>query len=281
MAAVIKGVTGPEQTVPMDLAPEHKSGLPLKSPFLAAAGCWGFANEYSNLIEFGLLGALITNPISWHPRKPARGEHARAVSSGIALHTGFPNPGLRAGLRRFGPKWERLDCPVIVHLALDDADQARKCVDRLEDMENVLAIELGFRHDEDPRAAAAIMSTASQGLLPVVVQTPFSRASEFAVLAKQNGAQALSVSAPPRAALNTEKGWFEGRLYGGGMFAHALQVVRGLSHETDLPIIAAAGIHSTAHARALLSAGAQAVQLQSVVWIAPTKVKAMLESWKH
>lgn len=268
-------------SIELDLATDHKSGFPLKSPLLAASGCWGFSNEYADLIEMDLLGALITNPISWHPRKPARGEHARVVAGGVALHTGLPNPGLRAALRHFGPKWRRMRCPVIVHLALDDAVEARKCIERMEEMDNVLAIELGFRYDEDPRAAAATIATAARGLLPIVVQAPFSRAAEFAALAEQAGAQAVSVTAPPRAALTTREVWFEGRLYGGGLSAHTLQVVHELGCETELPIIAAGGIHSTAQAQALLRAGAQAVQLQSVVWINPRKVNAMLRSWKR
>ncbi|HJO33994.1 MAG TPA: nitronate monooxygenase [Anaerolineales bacterium] len=265
----------------LDLAPEHKRGFPLKSPLLAASGCWGFANEYANLIEMSLLGALITNPISRRPRRPAGGAHARSVAGGVALHTGLPNPGLSVALRRFAPKWRRMPCAVIVHLALHDAGEARKCVERLEDVENVLAIELGFRHDEDARAAAATVATAAQGLLPVVVQVPFSRTAEFSALAEQAGAQAVSVSAPPRAALTAAEGWFEGRMYGGGLCARTVQVVRELRRETDLPIIAAGGVHSAEQINALLSAGARAVQLESVVWIDAPNVNAMLQSWKH
>jgi dihydroorotate dehydrogenase (NAD+) catalytic subunit len=270
-----------EPAAALELAPKHKRGFPLKSPLLAASGCWGFANEYADLIEMSLLGALTTNSISWRPRKPAGGAHARSVAGGVALHTGLPNPGLSAALHRFAPKWRRMPCAVIVHLALRDAREARKCVERLEDVENVLAIELGFRHDEDSRAAAATVASAAQGLLPVVVQAPFSRAAEFCALAGQAGAQAVSVSAPPRAALTAAEGWFEGRMYGGGICAHSLQTVRELCRATDLPIIAAGGVHSTDQIEALLSAGARAVQLESVVWIDAPKVNAMLRSWKN
>ena len=264
----------------LDIAPNHKMGLQLKSPLLAAAGCWGFANEYSDLIETRLLGALTTNPISWNPRKSVRGQHAQAVPGGIALQDGLPNPGLHAAIRRFGPKWRRMDCPIIVHVTMGDKHQARKCVDLLEELENVIAIELGFQHEEDPRAAAATIATAAQGLLPVVVQTPFSRALEFTALAEDAGAQAVTVSSPPRATLNSGHSWFEGYLYGSGWFTHTLHNVHKLRRETKLPIIAAGDIHSVTQVKALLSVGAQAVQLQSLVWIDPPKVNAMLHSWK-
>ena len=278
----MSAIVNTKQETILNLAPQHKRGLPLKSPLLAATGCWGFANEYAKLIDISLLGALITNPISWHPRQPSRGGHTLPLTSGIALHTGLPNPGFRAALQQFGQKWRKMVCPIIVHLVLDDADQARKCVEQLEDVDNVLAIELGFHHKEDSRAAAAIIATAAQGLLPVVVQSPFSRTSEFTTIAEEAGAQAITVSAPPRAAMQSGDGevWSGGRLYGSAMFAHTLQVVRELHHETSLPIIASGSIHSTAETKALHSAGAQAMQLQSVVWINPLKVNAMLQSWK-
>ena len=268
-------------SIELDLAKGHKSGFPLNSPLLAASGCWGFSNEYADLIEMDLLGALITNPLSWHPRKPARGDHAQVLAGGVALHTRIQNPGLIEALRHFSPKWQRMRCPVIVHLALESAVEARECIERIEEVDNVLAIELGFRHDEDPRTAAETMAAAACGLLPIVVQAPFSRASEFASLAENAGAQAVSVTAPPQATLTTREVWVEGRLYSGGLFAHTLQIVHELAYKTGLPIIAAGGIHSTTQAQALLSAGAQAVQLQSVVWISPREVNEMLRSWKH
>jgi dihydroorotate dehydrogenase len=70
-------------------------------------------------------------------------------------------------------------------------------------------------------------------------------------------------------------------MYGGALCAHTVQVVRALRSETDLPIIAAGGVHSAEQINALLSAGARAVQLDSVVWIDAPKVNAILQSWKR
>lgn len=265
----------------LDLAPGHKSGLQLVSPLLAASGCWGFANEYSNLIDVNLLGALITNPISRHPRKPSRGKHVQSVANGVALHSGMPNPGISEALHKFGTKWSRMACPIIVHLTLDYAEEARECVERLEEVDNVLAIELGFRVDADTRTTAETIAAAAQGLLPVIVQSPFSRAAEFTALAEHSGAQAIAISSPPRVALTTNKGWFEGRLYSAGMFAHTLQVVRETVNTTKLPVIASGGVHNTAQTRELIRVGAKAVQLASIVWIDPSKVNLMLQSWQH
>ena len=273
----LQGYTG---NATSDIAPNHKMGLQLESPLLAASGCWGFANEYSDLVETRLLGALITNPIKWNPSKNVSGQYAQAVPGGIALQDGLPNPGLHGAIRRFGNKWRHMDFPIILHITVNDKYQARKCVDLLEELENVIAIELSFRHDEDPRAAAATVATAAQGLLPVVVQTPFSRTLEFTALAEDAGAQAVTVSSPPRATLKSGNSWFDGSLYGSGWFTHALHNVYKLRQETTLPIIATGDIHSVTQIKAMLSVGAQAVQLQSLVWIDPQKVNTMLRLWK-
>jgi hypothetical protein len=40
----MKAAPDTEPASALDLAPEYKRGFPLKSPLLAASGCWGYAN---------------------------------------------------------------------------------------------------------------------------------------------------------------------------------------------------------------------------------------------
>ena len=265
----------------IELAPGHKRGLLLNSPFIAECGCWGFADEYSNVIDMHLLGAMITNPITVNPRRPSRGVHTREINTGMVLHTGLPNLGLSKALLTYGKKWKRFSCPVIVHLAVDTPDEAGECVYQLEEQDNVLGVELGFHHDEDPNHAAAIVLSASKGALPIIVRTPFENPETFAALAEDSGAQAITVTAPARTTLPDGTSWFEGRMYGTSTFGITLTIVRKLSREIKLPIIAAGDVHNTEQAKALLRAGAKAVQIGSIVWINPSKVNLLLQSWQN
>ena len=270
-----------KDTTQIELAPGHKRGLILNSPFITESGCWGFADEYSKLINTHLLGAMITNPITVNPRYPTRNVRMRQIETGIVLHTGLPNPGLSKALFTYGKKWKNFACPVIVHLAVDTPEEARECVYQLEDHDNVLGIELGFRHHEDLKHTAAIVASASKGPLPIIVKTPFENPETFAKLAEDSGAQAITVTAPARTTLPDETSWFEGRMYGANTFGIILTLVKKLSQEISLPIIAAGDVHNNEQAKTLLRAGAKAVQLGSIVWVNPSKVNLLLQSWQN
>jgi len=51
----------------IELAPQHKTGLSLKSPIMPASGCAGFASEYAALIDWSKWGAFVTNPVTARP----------------------------------------------------------------------------------------------------------------------------------------------------------------------------------------------------------------------
>jgi dihydroorotate dehydrogenase (NAD+) catalytic subunit len=43
---------------PIDLAPDNPYGLPLRTPVLTAAGCFGFGIEYERIVPIERLGAM-------------------------------------------------------------------------------------------------------------------------------------------------------------------------------------------------------------------------------
>lgn len=135
----------------IELAPNHKRGLVLRGLLLNAAGVLGFAGEYRGLLDFSQLGAFVTNPLSLHARTPAKPPNAVVLPDGVLIHTGLPNPGLRAALRRFPREWERdlirPGVPVILHLAATAPAEVQRSIDWIERDERVSGVELGFRDD--------------------------------------------------------------------------------------------------------------------------------------
>ncbi len=71
-----------------------KHDLTFEPPIMNAAGVLGFFPDRHGPIDWGMLGAFITNPISLSPRTPAHGSRFEAYPGGFLLHTGYPNPGL-------------------------------------------------------------------------------------------------------------------------------------------------------------------------------------------
>ena len=97
----------------IELAPHHKRGLNLANPVMNASGLLGFADEYRGLIDFSRLGAFVTNALTARPRTPAHPPNAIPLPNGVLIHTGLPNPGVRAAIRQYDREWQRLGPPVI------------------------------------------------------------------------------------------------------------------------------------------------------------------------
>ena len=77
-----------------------KRDLELHSPWMNATGMLGFAPNPRGQVALDKLGAFVTNPVSLRPRAPAQNRALLPFPGGFLLHTGWPNPGLRAVLRR-------------------------------------------------------------------------------------------------------------------------------------------------------------------------------------
>ena len=252
----------------IELAPAHKTGLTLQSPLVAGGGAFGFADEYAGLIDFSRLGAFITNPVTLRPRTPAAGIRVAPFPGGALLHTGLPNPGVSAAIRDYGRRWAKLGCPVLVHLAATTPDEVAASVEKLEPVESVAGIEVGLRDDEALADAELLLRAAtSRARQPVVVALPAARAGAFARLAEKAGAQALTVTAPPRGVHWAQGDWVSGRLYGPALLPQALRLVREVRQQVSLPLIGAGGVHAPADVEAMLAAGAAAVRLDSAVWV--------------
>jgi dihydroorotate dehydrogenase (NAD+) catalytic subunit len=135
---------------------------------------------------------------------------------------------------------------------------------QLESLEGVIAVELGLPVEADGKLVRLFTQNAL-GELPLIVRLPMERAVETAAEAVQAGAAAVSLNAP-RGAFPARAGNFlHGRLYGPALFPQALAVVKQLS-QVGIPVIGAGGLYSTEQSSAMLSAGAFAVQLDSLLW---------------
>lgn len=241
-----------------------KYDLSLVKPEMNAAGTLGFTPDPHGPVDLSRLGAFVTNPISLGKRTPARGQRYEAFPGGFLLHTGHPNPGLVDTIHHCQERWARSPLPVIVHLLVEKVDELPTMVRLLEALEGVIGIELGLHREVTVRQVSAL-TQAALGELPLILRLPPERATELAASAIHSGASAVSLGAP-RGTLPARAGSLVyGRLYGPALYPQALAIVRQLSL-AGLPVIGAGGIYSQAQAQAMLSAGALAVQIDSLLW---------------
>jgi len=256
-----------------------KRDLYFSKPLMNAAGSLGFAPDlrvqnFRSLRDFGSLkdfGAFVTNPISLRPRLPTAQPTVIEYPGGFLLHTGLPNPGIHGALKKYSAKWSRANLPIIVHLMADRPEETQRMVRLLESQENVMAAELGFA----PLLADDIILLTLEmciGELPLIFSLPVEQVLSLGPRLVQDGAQAISISAPrgalpltPNPSPEGRGELITGRLYGTSLFPQTLETVSNAA-KLGLPIIGSGGIYSKENADAMLLVGALAVQVDTMLW---------------
>ena len=254
-----------------------KRDLYFSKPIMNAAGSLGFAPDSRTGISLDSFGAFVTNPFSLRPRLPTAQPTVIEYPGGFLLHTGLPNPGISAGIKRYASKWNKSDLPIIVHLMADRPEETRNMVRMLEEIENVMAVELGFA----PLLADDILMLTLEmclGEIPLIFSLPVEQVLSLGPRLVQDGAQAISIGAPRGALALTPSPYPEGhtspsgrgelvtgRLYGQSLFPQALNIVRDAA-KLGIPIIGAGGVWTKENVDAMLSVGALAVQVDAALW---------------
>lgn len=243
-----------------------KRDLYFSKKIMNAAGSLGFAPDTRLEMPLDSFGAFVTSPFSLRPRLPAAKPAVVEHLGGFLLHTGLPNPGFNAGLKKYSAKWSRSELPVIVHLMADRPEETQRMVRMLESHENVMAAELGFA----PQLSNDIILMTLEmclGELPLIFSLPVEQMLSLGPRLIQGGAQAVSIAAP-RGALPLSPNpapLITGRLYGPSLFPQTLETVYSAS-KIGLPIIGAGGVWTKENADAMLSVGAMAVQVDAALW---------------
>src|SRR5260370_10264126 len=101
----------------IELAPQHKSGLLLKNPLLAASGTFGYGLEYAKIAEVQRLGAVICKGTTLHSRAGNAQPRTWETSSGMLNAIGLQNPGIHIVIDKYTPMRETWQPPVVVNIA--------------------------------------------------------------------------------------------------------------------------------------------------------------------
>lgn len=263
----------------IELTRTGKTTLVIETPVMPAAGTFGFDGAaYQGLIDLAKLGAIVTNPITWKPRKVARGPRVVPLAAGVLVHTGLPNPGARRVVKEYGARWAHSLAPVIVHVVATSVADVARCAALLERCEGVVGIELGLHDQAAPTDVREIVHAAQENTqLPLLAQVPLYNAAEIAQAAQDAGIGGLVVAAPPRGTTrDPDTGQLVGgRVYGPWLKAQCLRAVGQVAAAVSVPVTGGGGIHSPDDARDFLEAGAVAVQVDTLTWVQPGKLEVI------
>jgi dihydroorotate dehydrogenase (NAD+) catalytic subunit len=268
----------------IELAPNSKTGLALRSPFMLGSGAVGWGEAWPPGAAPEWFGAFVTPPLTLQARRGNTGPRLAEIPGGFILNTGDHNPGLRRIFRDDVERWDALDVPVIVALSGSAPEDWLRLGERLEEI-LVAGVEAQLPPGATPREAGNWIANLKRGSqLPVLAKVRATNAGPLAEACAGAGADALVIGTPPRAAglpawpgngsRNSQRpSLVEGAIGGPAAFPFTLRALAAVAElGLGLPVIASGGITSESDVDWCWEMGAVAVQLRSVLWTAPASV---------
>ena len=262
--------------------------LKLRNPILLASGTVGYGNEISEFVDLNKIGGIVTKSLSLKPRKGNAPQRVVETPSGMLNAIGLANVGVEEFLKTKIPFLKKFDTKIICNIAASSVEEYVECARLLTGEETISAFEInvscpnvkegGLEFGNDKRAVARITEQVKNvSTKPVFIKLSpnVSRISEFALAAKEAGADAVS-------AINTLVGTafdimtrkpkiknITGGLSGPAIKPVALAKVLEIRRNVDIPIIGVGGIFSWQDAVEFMIAGASAFQLGTVNFVYP------------
>ncbi|MFP3975202.1 MAG: dihydroorotate dehydrogenase, partial [Dehalococcoidia bacterium] len=198
--------------ISVQLAPQNERGLLLPNPVVAASGTFGYGTEYSEVMDFQRLGAIISKGITLSPRRGNPQPRLVETPAGLLNSVGLENIGVEALIREKAPIWATWQVPVIVNIAGETVEEYVQVAGILDGVEGISGIEVNIscpnveagamEFGTDPEMAAQVTAAVKKETrLPVIVKLSpnVTDISEVARAVAAAGADCLTV-------INTFKG---------------------------------------------------------------------------
>ena len=274
-------------------------GIRFNNPVLAASGTFGYGVEFEKLIDLNALGGIVVKGLSKDPIQGNPAPRLWEARAGMMNSVGLQNVGVRAFIVDKLPGLRRYSTPVIANIFGYAAEDYVEVVHVLNDAEGIAAYELnvscpntkhgGLTFGVDESALADLVARAkSAAQRPLIVKlSPNVTAIEpFALIAEQNGADAISlVNTFVALAIDSKSrqpriGAGYGGLSGPAIKPIALRMVEQAANAVKIPVIGIGGIATGEDAAEFLIAGASLVQVGTATFwdpAAPVKIARELE----
>lgn len=264
------------------------AGVSFANPVLLASGTCNYGEELEGLTDLSRLGGLVSKTITPRPRSGNPPPRLVETAAGMLNSIGLQNPGLEAFVQDRWPRLQRLGTRVVVNIAGDSASEFAEMAARLEELEEVTALELniscpnlragGMLFGTEPRAAAEVVAAVRRVTRRPVVAKLTPNVTDVTAIARavvDAGADAVSL-------INTLVGMavdldrrrpalanVTGGLSGPAIKPVALAMVWKVHRAVSVPVIGIGGIATARDALEFMVAGASLVQVGTASFTDP------------
>ncbi len=263
--------------------------LTLRNPVMTASGTFGYAQEFSNLVNLHRLGGIVVKGISLQPRPGNPPPRIVETACGMLNAIGLENVGVDRFVDDKIPFLQGLNTPVVVNILGDTVDEYEEIARRLDGVSGVSALEVniscpnvkrgGVAFGTVPEMAATVTAAVRRATrLPVVIKLS-PNVTDIVLMARaveEAGADAVSL-------INTLIGMaidirtrkpslanVIGGLSGPAIKPVALRMVWQVASAVSIPVIGIGGITTAEDALEFLLAGATAVQVGTANFYDPS-----------
>jgi len=274
--------------------------LEMKNPVMAASGTFGYGDEYMDVVDPNLLGAIVVKGLSLRPREGNPPPRIVETPSGMLNAIGLANIGVEAFIREKLPWLKTLKTLVIANIYGDSISEYVEVASALKGTDGVAALEVniscpnvemgGMAFGTDPQVAAKVTEAVLKSTdKPVIVKLSpnVTDITEIAKAVEAAGANAISlINTLTGMAIDVERrvprlGNISGGLSGPAVRPVAVYMVYRVARVVDVPVIGIGGIMDSRDALEFIIAGASAVQVGTANFVNPRATVEMINGLRQ
>lgn len=273
------------------------AGVSLDNPVIPASGTFGFGEEFKDLYDLDILGAISFKGTTVAPRLGNPVPRIAECSSGLINSVGLQNPGLDAVIAEQLPRMRSFfHKPIIANISGFAVEEFVTLAERLSREPQVEIIEVnvscpnvhggGMSFGTDPKSAAEVTRSVKQvSARPVFVKLS-PNVTDIVAVAKaceEAGADGICLIntllgmridiARRKPVIANKMGGFSGP----AVFPVALRMVYQVSKACSIPVMGCGGVASADDVIEMMMAGATAVQVGAANLVNPYACKQIVE----
>lgn len=277
------------------------AGLTMKNPVMTASGTFGYGVEFADFVNLEDIGGIIVKGTTLNPREGNDYPRMVETASGMLNCVGLQNKGVDYFCTQIYPEIKDIKTNMIVNVSGSSLEDYAECAARINELENIPAIELniscpnvkqgGMAFGVTTEGAAAVVKAVRdvyKKTLIVKLSPNVTSIVDIARVVEDAGADAVSlINTLMGMVIDIEKRKPVLSIATGGMSGPAVkpvavrcvwQVAKALS----IPIVGLGGIMNAHDAIEFFLAGASAIEIGTANFIDPAvtvKVANGISDW--
>ena len=255
---------------------------------MTASGTFGYGIEFQDFVDLEQIGGIIVKGTTLQPRQGNPYPRMAETAQGMLNCVGLQNKGVDYFCEHIYPQIKDIRTNMIVNVSGNSPEDYAQCAARINELENIPAIELNISCPNVKHGGMAF-GTTTEGAFSVVkaVREAYKKTlivklspnvtsiTDIALAVQDAGADAVSlINTLMGMAIDAEKrkrilSIGTGGLSGPCVKPVALRMVYQVAHAVQIPVIGLGGISNATDAIEFILAGATAVEIGTANFLDP------------